>query len=636
MVTRLQSSAVKEQANMIRGYFDQINTAVRGFPDFDAVYRPGWNYSRPFARRRLHHDMREAARRKTWRSRIIAMWDQEHKWMKHELEIAEEEMSQLQTEMKLMRRARSVLPFVGDAFKWAFGTSTEDDTRKLHQQIKSIKAGVGKLHHMIELQTTIIGALRKGQLANANTIRVLANETQRVLNVVIQAQDQMSRLSETTHQTMRQEADISQTIASAIRTTGAAVMTFRQEVHLLCEAMAHTQRGEVTPKILPLKALQATLTDIQRQLPRGWVLATTATTNPAELYRTLAITAVTLPDGWEAHIKVPLRYQPYGQFELYKVTPIPTHFLNSTAALETEIEADYFALSNDHRLHLNLKEEDIRRCKTRGSGMYCTDFTPLVREQRQGCLYDAFRGNTIETDKSCRRRITRPPPQLFTISANKWIYILPTAESFSLECVGTSTPTKVFRLQGTGVFTLPLGCSAIGDRYLIPPHLTRKSSSWLNITLGSMAHFEINLDVESLLTRLPVDIEASQTAVLNLLEKLPEDRQTDMTLNDLKKKVREWEIENVPEDTWTEGVIRNTNLTFSSVGAVIVIGITTFLCCRYRRRSKVPPATTTYVAAPRPDTPSQEVLETLRRRTEALEKQMKELKERQNELQRLL
>ena len=109
-----------------------------------------------------------------------------------------------------------------------------------------------------------------------------------------------------------------------------------------------------------------------------------------------------------------------------------------------------------------------------------------------------------------------------------------------------------------------------------------------------------------------------------------------MTLNDLKKKVREWEIENVPEDTWTEGVIRNTNLTFSSVGAVIVIGITTFLCCRYRRRSKVPQATTTYVAAPRPDTPSQEVLETLRRRTEALEKQMKELKERQNELQRLL
>ena len=110
----------------------------------------------------------------------------------------------------------------------------------MHQQIKSIKAGVGKLHNMIELQTTIIGALRKGQLANANTIRVLANETQRVLNVVIQAQNQMSRLSETKHKTIRQEADISQTVASAIRTTGAAVMTSRQEVHLLCEAMAHT------------------------------------------------------------------------------------------------------------------------------------------------------------------------------------------------------------------------------------------------------------------------------------------------------------------------------------------------------------------------------------------------------------
>ena len=92
MVTHLQSSAVKEQANMIRGYFDQISAAVRGFPDFEAVQsRPGWNYSRPFAWKRLNYAMIEAARRKTWRFRIIAMWDQEHKWMKHELEVVEEE-----------------------------------------------------------------------------------------------------------------------------------------------------------------------------------------------------------------------------------------------------------------------------------------------------------------------------------------------------------------------------------------------------------------------------------------------------------------------------------------------------------------------------------------------------------------
>ena len=81
--------------------------------------------------------------------------------------------------------------------------STEEDTGKLHKQIKSIEAGVGKLHHVIELQTIIIGALRKGQLANANAIRALANETRRVLNVVIRTQYQMTQLSKAT----RQEAD---------------------------------------------------------------------------------------------------------------------------------------------------------------------------------------------------------------------------------------------------------------------------------------------------------------------------------------------------------------------------------------------------------------------------------------------
>ena len=330
--------------------------------------------------------------------------------MQHELEIAEEEMGQLQAELSLSRRNRGVLPFVGDAFKWAFGTSTEEDTRKLHKKIKGIEVGVGKLHHLIELQTTVIGAIRKGQKTNADRIQALANETQQVLNLVIRTQNEARLMRRTTHLTMRRELDVTQVVASAIRTTGAAVLAFRREVHKLCEAMAHTQRGEVTPAILPLKILKATFEEIQQQLPGGWALATSSSTSISDLYQTLSITAITLPDGWEAHIKIPLKYRPYGRFELYKVTPIPTHFINSTAALETEVEADYFALSSDHRLHLSLKNEEIEKCRQYRSGTYCSDFTPLVFERRRGCLYDAFRGNVQETDISCKRRITRPPP----------------------------------------------------------------------------------------------------------------------------------------------------------------------------------------------------------------------------------
>ena len=473
---------------------------------------------------------------------------------------------------------------------------------------------------------------------NARNIQALANKTQDVLKAVIRSQDEESLMRRTTHTTIRQEMDIYQVIISAIRTTGAAVITFRQEVKQLCDAMAHTQKGEVTPTILPFQQLKSTLGEIQQNLPEGWKLAVSSLKNVMDLYEALTIVAVPLSDGWEAHIKVPLTYQPYGQFELYKVTPIPTHFLNSTAALETEVNADYFALTYDHRLHMKLKDEDIRRCRSHGGKTYCTDFTPLIMEERDGCLYDAFRGNTRATDTSCRRRITRPPAQLYTISDSKWIYILPTAESFAMQCVDEPTPNKVFILQGTGVFTLPLGCSAIGDRYIVPPHLIRRSSSKLNVSLNDMTHFGIHLDIEALLTRLPMDSKLNQTTIVELLEKLPDDRQVDVTLQDLKKRVEEWEIESTPEDTWGQTIIRNTNITFSTIGVIAVVVLIAVLCCKCKKRTKTAQNAVTYVTGQGLVNPgvSQGCIEALRLRTDALEKEIKELREKHAELQRMI
>ena len=634
MVTRLQTRSVQAQASIIRGYFDEITAAVKSFPNFERGKIRSKEGSETEGLRRAYM-INESRRRRIWRTNIIGMWNQEQKWMKYELEAAEGELGQLQAELKLSRNSRGALPFIGDALKWAFGTSTEEDTKRLHKRIKGIEAGVGKLHHLIELQTTVLGALREGQKTNAHNIRTLANETQRVLQAVVRGQNEATLMRKTTHKTIRQEADISQAVASAIRTTGAAVLAFRQEVHRLCEAMDHTQRGEVTPTILPFKALKETLTEIQQRLPGGWVLATSSTTNTADMYQTLTLTAHALRDGWEAHIRVPLKYQPYGKFELYKVTSIPTHFINSTAALETETGADYFAISNDHRLHMNLKEEDVTRCQKHRSGTYCMEFTPLVQEQRRGCLYDAFRGNTKETDVSCRRRVTKPPPQLFTIAENRWIYIFPTMETFSLECVGKPAATNVFNLQGTGVFTLPLGCTAIGDRYLVPPHLTRTSNTVVNISSDSMTHFEINLDVGSLLTRLPGEVEVNQKVLVELIERLPEDRQTDMTLQDLKKRVEDWEIKTVPEDDWDTTVIQNTNLTFSTIAFITgIIGIV-ILCCKYKGREEAK-NTVTYVAGQDPSAEFQGGLDALQARIERLERDMKETREKQSELQRMM
>ena len=630
LVTRFRSRPTQAQAKTIREHFQQIEAAITSLPDLDIKpSRAGGNRSYSLPPGEENYVEREMRRRQTLRTNLAMMWKRERVWMEYELDASELEMNNLSKKLKRSRKTRGLLPFVGDAMKWAFGTSTEKDTKRLHKQIKEVEVGVGKLHHLIDLQTTIIGSLRANQKTEQANLKNLANETQQMFNSLVRIQTSVTDMWITTHVTIRQEIDFSQTVASAIRTAGAAVLAHRQTVHELSQAMAHTQSGKVTPVILPLKALEATLNEIQGKLPEGWTYAQPPYKNTADLYQMLTLNALATREGWEVHISIPLRYRPYGTYQLHKITPIPTHFVNSTTALVTIADAEYFAISSDHRLHFSMGTEDLKGCIEQRDVTYCKEFTPLIKEQRKGCLYDAFRGNTQKTDAACRRRVLRPPPQLYTIARNRWVYVLPEPEIFSLECVGSQTPSKIFKLQGTGVFKLPPGCAAIGDRFIVPAHLCRTGSTQVNGSLDYLTHFEINLSMESLLDRIPEEAKVPQIDLLGLIEKLPADRQLDVTLTTLKEQVKNWKIKDSPGGTWSVTIA--TNMTFSVLGAMAVVVVIAILC-RHRRNQQRRP----YVEERRQASPGPEGLEVLRFRMDLLEKELKDLGKKQGELQRLI
>ena len=270
VVTRLKSHGLRHQATKIEGYFNQIDRAVAGLPEFEVDKS---ETGKGTERNEISNSTRnfreqEVQRRRKIKQNVIKMWQRERMWMRHELFITEKEMKELQTKLKLSRKTRGLLPFMGDALKWVFGTATESDTKKLHKQIKEVSVGTGRLHHMIELQTTIIGSLRKGQKTNEVNIQTLANETQKIFRSVFWRQTSAVWQRLTTDMHLRQELDFSRTISSAIRTVGAAVTTHKQEVHRLKEALAHTQKGEVTTAILPPKTLETCWRTLKRSCLR--------------------------------------------------------------------------------------------------------------------------------------------------------------------------------------------------------------------------------------------------------------------------------------------------------------------------------------------------------------------------------
>ena len=309
----------------------------------------------------------ETSRRGEYLSYMLDMWLREKGWMGAEMEAAEEEIEQLRNELRLSRRKRALIPFLGDGLKWLFGTSTEKDTEKLHQEIKHVKTSIGKLHHITELQATLIGALSKEQTTNKRNIALLAKKSEELETTLFNVQQR----NEWTMANIRREIDLNQVITSAIRTAGAAVMAFRHETQRICQAMADTQQGRVTPTILTPRDLKETLNSIKNHLPSGWTPAIGKTDTPAEIYSILDVAAIATVGGWEIHIQIPLEYQAYSDFLLYEVKSIPTHFINSSMAVETYTPTNYFAISNDQRLHIEASSQDIRHCKRLATKTIC-------------------------------------------------------------------------------------------------------------------------------------------------------------------------------------------------------------------------------------------------------------------------
>ncbi|KAF0303550.1 hypothetical protein FJT64_024476 [Amphibalanus amphitrite] len=72
----------------------------------------------------------------------------------------------------------------------------------------------------------------------------------------------------------------------------------------------------------------------------------------------------------------------------------------------------------------------------------CKKLTPLIQETREGCLYHAFRDDQDKASTACERVVQQPKPSIYAIDDHKWLYVLPTEETFSLQCTGQPNHQK--------------------------------------------------------------------------------------------------------------------------------------------------------------------------------------------------
>ena len=572
LVIRLQDQEVRKQEGRIREQIDGITEALsdsrKQIPRSDGEGGE-------------EEELRQMRRFYTSAERA---WTQERRWMLRELDMAGEKVTGTLKEGRRVRKVRGLIPFIGAGLSYLFGTATEEETTNLHKEIRGVQVEAGELRHVQELQATLVGRLAKEERQGRKDLHALANRTNEIITVMAKTRDR----SRAVHRHLRQEIEVTRAVGVAARTAGAAVMTFRQETETLTRAMAHAQEGRLTAAIISPRALARAMAAVQAQLPHGWAVAVPESTGAQLGYHGLSVSAVPLSGGYEVHVRVPLRQLGGSRFDLYRVTALPEWLSNRTVGVVTEAGADWFAITPDQRLHLGLSNEDMAQCHRKSKWTTCEDLPHAIREDRDGCLYQAFRRNDEAAKKTCRRRLTTLRGQLKRVGGRHWAYAFPEKETFTLQCAGKASGGAV-HLLGSGVFEVPSGCAAMGDRLVIPARLDGGRTTVSEPRLDNFTVFDTTTNLREVLRGVSaVGTEGDDLAgipLLDIADGLPDEAIVDSTIAQVKTALREDYRPPASEDGvggWALAAREHGPLTVSTVVLVALAAVAVRRCVRRR------------------------------------------------------
>ena len=574
IVTRIQADGIRRQKRNILGQIDNITAALaksrEAIPPEEAGTREG----------------EELHRMRNFYGSAVKSWEQEREWMLRELDEAEEKVMAAVREEKRARKTRSLLPFIGAGLSYLFGTATEDETAKLHKELQGMEVEAGRLRHVQELQATVVGRLARAELRGRRNLHKLANKTNEIIRMMTETRDQ----SRAVHRHLRQEVDVTRAIGSAARIASAAVITFRQEAEALSRAFVHAGEGRLTAEIISPRVLTHALAALQSELPTGWTLAIPSEPGEQQGYEDL-VSAIPVSTGYEVHVQIPLRQVEMGRLELYRVLALPVGLANRTVGVVTETEAGWFAVTPDQRRHIELRPRDLEQCR-RGAGTTSCDVLPrAVREVREGCLYQAFRGDKEAVKRECTMRVVPMTAGLTRISQRHWAYTFPEKEIFTLQCGGKVTG-GAFHLQGTGLFEVPPGCAAVGDRLLIPAQLEGGRTAVRERRFEDMAVFDTTTSLEEVLEERQGygngEGDDQEIDLVQLTSDLRDEAIVNSTIAQVKeglRRDRNMPIQSGGGQDWGNMVKEHGSLTMSTIGFVGVVAVALRVCIRKRRKN---------------------------------------------------
>ena len=296
------------------------------------------------------------------------------------------------------RTKRSLLPFIGGALSFLFGSVSEDDLKVINQNIKKLEQNQKTVIHIVKESISILNASRLQISENRDKI----NEAIMTISEIDQRVSKVANVIGKEITSLETFIECYLKLDHVVREINDQISIVKDSIHELGEKINTLALGRLTPNVITPKSLQDILIEIQSKLDPKRGLPEDPVKNLWTFYEFLTAKTVISEKRILIFITVPILMYA-NEFEIYQVINLPLPLYNNDTKMNQngmtahyDVETHALAINRERSKFITLTSQEFDSC-SKGILSFCAINSPIYFTAKSSfCVISLFLGREEE------------------------------------------------------------------------------------------------------------------------------------------------------------------------------------------------------------------------------------------------
>lgn len=391
----------------------------------------------------------------------------------------------------LSRQKRSLIPIVGKALSWLFGTVSDEDLQGIRSNINHLYTNQVRMSHVVEKGLSVMKLLQSDIKENVEKIN-------QIISAVDTINHQFQNVSSTVNEVksnLHIYIQLDRVIYRVFSALGIA-RDYNTQIKLQLNMIT---LGHLSPIVISPSDLKTVLLDLKGQLDKDsmFELPYDPVTEIWTYYKTLSCIAYIEARKIVVITAIPLTDRS-DKFHLYKVInlAVPRQKFNQTNMVaKYDLEGTALIIDDKREKFSILSTSETEEC-TKSPG-FCSFNGPIYSVMSSNlCIVNLFMENKVAVRQYCNSRVYLKPnlPTAEYVSDGSWFIVTNSPLKFTVICknLQNSVVRTTLVSKQVEVVTLPTSCSAHSGKLTLPAHFHKETTAdWNNPLQQLIDNYEL-------------------------------------------------------------------------------------------------------------------------------------------------